>query len=59
MTFLNTYKSRSFLTGKNITVEKDGIMQKAFVKGIDDKCRLSVLFENGIEENLLSCEVSL
>lgn len=59
MTFLNIYKSRSFLTGKNITVEKNGIMQKAFVKGIDDKCRLSVLFENGIEENLLSCEVSL
>ncbi len=53
MTFLTVYKSRSFLTGKN------GIMQKAFVKGIDDKCRLSVLFENGIEENLLSCEVSL
>lgn len=59
MTFLNTYKSRSFLTGKNVTVEKDGIIQKAFVKGIDDKCRLQVLFENGIEENLLSCEVSL
>lgn len=59
MTFLNTYKSRSFLTGKNVTVEKDGIVQKAFVKGIDDKCRLQVLFENGIEENLLSCEVSL
>lgn len=59
MTFLHTYKSRSFLTGKNVTVEKDGIIQKAFVKGIDDKCRLQVLFENGIEENLLSCEVSL
>lgn len=59
MTFLNTYKSRSFLTGKNVTIEKDGIVQKAYVKGIDDKCRLSVVFENGIEENLNSCEVSL
>lgn len=59
MTFLNTYKSRSFLTGKNITVEKNGIIQKAFVKDIDDKCRLSVVFENGIEENLSSCEVNL
>lgn len=59
MTFLDTYKSRSFLTGKNIMVEKNGIIQKAFVKGIDDKCRLSVVFENGIEENLSSCEVSL
>ena len=59
MTFLHTYKSRSFLTGKNVTIEKNGIVQKAFVKGIDDRCRLQVLFENGIEENLLSCEVSL
>lgn len=59
MTFLDIYKSRSFLTGKNIMFEKDGIMQKAFVKGIDDRCRLSVILENGIEENLLSCEVSL
>lgn len=59
MTFLNTYKSRSFLTGRNVTVEKNGIIQKAFVKGIDDKCRLSVVFENGIEENLSSCEVNL
>lgn len=59
MTFLNTYKSRSFLTGKNVTIEKNGIVQKAFVKGIDDKCRLSVMLENGIEENLNSCEVNL
>lgn len=59
MTFLNTYKSRSFLTGKNVMIEKGGIVQKAFVKGIDDKCRLSVLLENGVEENLNSCEVSL
>lgn len=59
MTFLNTYKSRSLLTGKNITIEKNGIIQNAFVKGIDDKCRLSVMLENGIEENLNSCEVNL
>lgn len=59
ITFLNTYKSRSFLTGKNVTIEKNGIVQKAFVKGIDDKCRLSVMLENGIEENLNSCEVNL
>lgn len=59
MTFLNTYKSRSFLTGKNVTIEKNGIVQKAFVKGIDDKCRLSVMLENGIEENLNSGEVNL
>ena len=59
MTFLNTYKARSFLTGKNVTIEKNGIVQKAFVKGIDDKCRLSVMLENGIEENLNSCEVNL
>lgn len=59
ITFLNTYKSRSFLTGKNVTIEKNGIVQKAFVKGIDDKCRLSVMLENGIEENLNSGEVNL
>lgn len=59
ITFLNTYKSRSFLTGKNVTIEKNGIVQKAFVKGIDDKCRLSVTLENGIEENLNSGEVNL
>lgn len=59
MKFLDVYKTRSFLTGKNITVEKNGVIQKAFVKGIDNKCRLTVMFENGVEENLNSCEVNL
>lgn len=59
MKFLEIYKSRSFLTGKNITIDKNGVKQKASVKGIDNKCRLQVVFENGTEENLSSGEVSL
>lgn len=59
MQFLEIYKSRSFLTGKEVIIEKNGIRQKALVKGIDDKCRLQVVLENGIEENLNSGEVSV
>lgn len=59
MNFLEEYKKRSLLTGKNITIEKNGVKQNALVLGIDNKCRLNVVFENGIEENLSSCEVNL
>lgn len=59
MKFLEIYKSRSFLTGKKIAVERNGAVQKAQVIGIDDKCRLQVIFENGVEENLNSGEVRL
>ncbi len=57
--FLEEYKNRSLLIGKNITIEKNGINKKANVKGIDDNCRLQVVYENGQTETLQSGEISL
>lgn len=57
--FLETYKSRSLLIGKNIYIAKNGIKEKVYLKDIDNKCRLHVIYQNGCEEYFTSGEVSI
>ena len=48
--FIKEYQSRSLLTGKEITYQKEGSEYKAKVIGIDDDAKLLVENNNGIEE---------
>ncbi len=58
--FLEGYRSRSMVTGKDVWIHRgDGAQEKASVVEIDDQCRLVVTKENGQEEVLLSGEVSI
>ena len=50
--FMNEYKIKSFLTGKQITFIKDGVECCGVVKGIDDDARLIVTI--GENEHVLS-----
>lgn len=53
------YRTRSVLTGKTITFEREGRQIKAAVQGIDDGGRLIVWTENGHALTLCSGEVSI
>lgn len=55
---MKEYRERSFLTGKEITFEKNGIAHTAQVIGIDDNARLEIL-ENGEKAVLSSGEISV
>ena len=57
-TFLESYRSRSILTGKNVTVHRGGLQYPARVVGIDDRCRL-ILEQDGVRSFLESGEVSV
>ena len=57
--YLDEYKSRSFVIGKNITVVKPNENIKAKAVDIDDKARLVVEYEDKSVEHLLSGEVSI
>lgn len=58
-TFLERYKEKSFVTGKEITVIKSEQKQKAVAIGIDDDCRLQVEYEDKSQEYLSSGEISI
>lgn len=58
-TFLERYREKSFVTGKEITVIKNGQMQKAVARSIDDGCRLEVEYEDKTKEYLSSGEISI
>ncbi len=57
--FVGEYRSRSIVTGKNITVIRGEKRIEAFASGIDDDCRLIVKYGDGSSESLSSGEVSL
>ncbi len=57
--YINEYRSRSCLMGKEVIVCRAGEKTPAEVLCIDDECRLKVKFLNGEEELLNSGEVSL
>lgn len=57
--FLENYRSRSAVTGKKITVIKNGEKTDATALSIDDSCRLLVEYENGDRELLYSGEISI
>ena len=57
--FIEEYKKRSYLPGKNITVLKRDGNRDAIAVKIGDDLRLLVRYENGVEEWLDSGEVSI
>ncbi len=57
-TFMSEYKSKSFLSGKEITYIKDGSVYKGVVVGIDDEAHLVVKTDDG-EEVLSHGEVQI
>lgn len=58
-TFLDSYKKRSFILGKPITVIKNENSTPAKAIDIDDNCRLLVEYQNGQREYLSSGEISI
>jgi len=58
-TFIEKYKERSNLIGKEITVTNGNEIKKATAIRIDDDCRLVVKYDNGDEEALFSGDVSI
>lgn len=57
--FLEEYKKRSFVIGKNIKVIKANASRKAKALEIDDSCQLKVQYEDGSIETLSSGEISI
>lgn len=57
--FLNEYRQRSFLTGREIMVVGGKQTRRALALEIDDLCRLIVQYEDGAIETLVSGEVSI
>lgn len=55
---IDEYISRSFLTGKTVTVIKAGERRRARVIGINDCCELEVEYSNGEKAALFSGEIS-
>ncbi len=56
---IEIYRKRSFLTGKEITVIKNGEERRAKALDIDDKGNLNVEYDSGTRETLASGEVSV
>ena len=56
--FLEYYKNKCFVLGKEISVIKNGSEIKAFALDIDNKCRLKVRYNNR-EELLSTGEISI
>lgn len=54
-----TYKRKSFLIGRKITVVKSDSESPAIARDIDDKCRLIVEYRDGTTEALSAGEVRL
>ena len=57
--FLDEYRSRSFLTGKTVTFQKDGNEQTGVVLGIGDDANLLIKTPKGGTVSLLAGEVSV
>ena len=57
--YIEEYKSRSMLTGREVYVIKGDIKTSAKAIGIDDEARLMVEYESGERETLSFGEVSV
>lgn len=57
--FMPVYRERSIVTGRKITIEKNGVKREAYADFIDDKCRLHIEYENSRKEILNAGEVGL
>jgi BirA family biotin operon repressor/biotin-[acetyl-CoA-carboxylase] ligase len=57
--FLQEYKKRSFVLGRDILVLSGNTTKKARAIDLDDECRLIVRYEDGLTETLSSGEVSI
>lgn len=57
--YLEGYRSRSLVVGKNITVLSGDRAISAYAYGIDDACRLLVRYENGETEALSHGEIAV
>ena len=57
--YIKEYKNKNFVVGKKVTVIIGGQKKEALVKGLDDKCRLVVEYEDGQNESLSYGEISL
>lgn len=57
--YVEKYRSRSMVIGKEIQVLFAGKSEKALATGIDENCRLLVRYEDGREESLSSGEISV
>jgi len=57
--FYSEYRKRSFIIGRQITVFKAEGPVNAEAVGIDDECRLEVVYGDGTRETLSSGEVSI
>ena len=58
-TFLEVYRERSLVIGREITVIKNEKSEKALALDIDDNCRLLVEFEDNSQGFLSSGEISI
>lgn len=57
--YIEEYRKRSFVVGKNVQVISKGTCKNAKVLDIDDKCRLIVKYEDDNIEALSSGEISI
>lgn len=55
--FLETYRARSVVVGREVTVLSGSSGRKAFARGIDDQCRLLVSYPDGTGEALSYGEI--
>jgi len=58
-TFLREYRERSMIVGHEILVLQGSSSKKARALEIDDSCHLLVEYEDGLQENLSSGEISI
>ena len=57
--FIEEYRARSMLTGRKITFSENGVIKTATAVGIDSRCGLEVVLDNGERRVLVSGEISV
>lgn len=57
--FIAEYKKRSFVIGKNVNIISPTDSRRAYVKDIDDACRLVVRYDDGTEDVVSTGEISV
>ena len=58
-TYVHSYRERSMVIGKKVTVISGKDQRSAYVLDVDEECRLLVRYEEGSEERLTGGEISL
>ena len=59
ISYLDEYRRRSLVLGKNVTLMNGGNSEEVYVMGIDDECRLIVRTADGKDKIISSGEVSV